>query len=391
VVTDRVRGRIVMLLENNPFPQDVRVRVEAQSLTQAGYRVVVIAPRAPGQPRNELVDGVRVRRFRNVEASGPLGFVGEYLVAAVRLQVAGLHELLAGADVLHLHNPPDCFFPLGRVFRLAGRKVIFDHHDLFPETLAAKFETRVLSAIARWCERRTFRVANHVLATNESYAEVALTRGAKAPDDVTVVRNAPPAEWLRLTNPVRSGGLSSIRLGYLGAVSKQDGVEGLVSVLVDLRDRGIEASLLVVGAGDACEALAVGMQREGLGGSLTITGWTAWERVPELLREVDICVDPAPATPVNDRSTMIKVAEYLALGKPVVAFDLTETRRTAGDAARLVPPGDASAFADAVEELARRPELREQLASLSRQRAAGLTWPHSERALLEAYAKVLPA
>lgn len=385
------KGRIVMLLENNPYPRDVRVRLEAQSLTRAGYRVTVIAPRACDQARCEVIDGVSVRRFRNVEGSSALGFVAEYLIAAMRLQLAGLRELLRGADILHLHNPPDVAFPLGAIFRLARRKVIFDHHDLFPETIEAKFGTRAVSRIARLCERWTFRVANHVLATNDSYAEIALERGAKTRREVTVVRNAPPAEWLMFPSMVRPGQLTSVRLGYLGAVSNQDGLEGLVPVLVDLRGRGIDASLLVVGDGDACQALQARMQHEGLSDRLTITGWTAWERVPELLGDVDLCIDPAPPTPVNDRSTMIKIAEYLALGKPVVAFDLTETRRTAADAAMLVARGDAVAFADTIEALARHPEQRERLARLARQRAAMLTWPHSERALLKAYATLLLA
>jgi len=387
---DRREGaRIVMLLENNPYPQDVRVRLEALSLNSAGYRVTVVAPRAPGQARLESLEGIAVRRFHSIEGKGLLGFLGEYSVAAVRLQMAGLRELLGGADVLHLHNPPDVFFMLGAIFRAAGRKVVFDHHDLFPETLEIKFGGRLLGRLARAFEKATFRVANHVLASNESYAEIAQARGRKRPQEVTVVRNGPPADWLTLRSVQRPGVLQSIRLGYVGAVSHQDGVEELVPVLSRLQERGIEAHLMVIGDGDARQTLEVDMRRHGLSPRLTITGWTPWERVPELLGEVDVCVDPAPATAVNERSTMIKIAEYLALGKPVVAFDLLETRRTAGDAAILVPPGDPAGLADAIEALARQPGRRTELARLARVRAATLIWRHSERALLSAYETVL--
>jgi glycosyltransferase involved in cell wall biosynthesis len=385
----RTTSRVVMLLENNPYPQDVRVRLEAQSLTRAGYRVTVIAPRAAGQTRRESIAGVRVRRFHTVEGQGVGGFLAEYLLAAVRLNLAGLRDLLTGAEVLHLHNPPDVFFPLGAAFRLAGRKVVFDHHDLFPETLEVKLGLAGLGRLARACERATYRVANHVLATNESYAEIARTRGGKGSQEVTVVRNGPPEEWLDLSIVSRPGPLNRIQLGYVGAVSRQDGVEGLVPVLARLRESEIEANLLVIGDGDARAALEAGMRRHGLSDRLTITGWTPWERVPELLADADICVDPAPATLVNHRSTMIKIAEYLALGKPVVAFDLLESRRTAGEAAVFVPPGDSGAFADAVAALARDPSRRSELGRLARERAGRLTWPHSERALLRAYERLL--
>jgi glycosyltransferase involved in cell wall biosynthesis/SAM-dependent methyltransferase len=385
MVARRSTSRVVMLLENNPYPQDVRVRLEAESLARAGYDVVVIAPSAPRQPAHELVEGVEVRRFSNVEARGVLGFLLEYVIAAVRLQVAALRELLRGAKVLHLHNPPDVLFPAGALFRLAGRKVIFDHHDLFPETVDTKFGSRLLSRLAMGCERATFRVANHVLATNQSYADLALTRGHKTADEVTIVRNGPPEQWLHLPTENRSGQLKCVQLGYLGAISSQDGVEGLAHVLELLAARGIDARLLVVGEGDGRTALEHEIHRRGLGEKLTITGWVAWDQVPEILAEADIYVDPAPATEVNNRSTMVKIAEYLALARPVVAFDLLETRRTADGAAVLVTPGDQEAFAAAIDRLANDGAERERLAPLGRLRAVELSWANSERALLGAY------
>jgi glycosyltransferase involved in cell wall biosynthesis len=382
---------ILMLLENNPYPQDVRVRAEAESLAGAGYRVQVIAPRDPGQLRREGVNGVDVRRFRGYEAigDGPQRFFREFAVAAVALHLAASRGLLQGARVLHLHNPPDIFFPAGALFRLFGRKVIFDHHDLFPETVEAKFGAGLAAKLASFGERLTFAVANHVICTNESYAEIAKLRGRKSNENVTVVRNAPPKAWAELPVVVRDGSLSSIRLGYLGAMSTQDGVDALGAILEGVRRRGLAPSLTVVGDGDARPALEVQLSGAGLLDQATITGWVPLEDVPSLLEPADVCLDPAPATPVNDRSTMIKIAEYLALGKPVVAYDLLETRRTAADAAMLVPPGDVNGFVEAIIGLARDASLRERLAEAGRERAIELTWPHSERALLATYAYVL--
>jgi glycosyltransferase involved in cell wall biosynthesis len=341
VIRKRSDGiRVVMLLENNPYPRDVRVRLEAESLAHAKYRVTVIAPRARGEQAREIVRGVEVRRFGTVEGRRLPGFLMEYLVAAIRLQMAAVLELLRGTELLHLHNPPDIFFGVGALFRFAGRKVVFDHHDLFPEVLEAKLRSAALARLALICERLTFAVANHVLSTNESYAEIACARGGKDADAVTVVRNGPPEDWTRSAHEIRSGRLRSVSLAYVGAISTQDGVEMLAPVLARVRARGLDPVLTVVGDGDARGKLEAALLRHGVADCVTITGWVPYEQVPALLAGVDVCLDPAPASPVNERSTMIKVAEYLALGKPAVAFDLLETRRTAADAAVLIDAGD---------------------------------------------------
>jgi glycosyltransferase involved in cell wall biosynthesis len=377
---------ITMLLENNPYPKDVRVRAEAQSLVRAGHRVTVVAPRGPNQPRRESICGVDVRRFRVPTARGGSapGFLLEYLVATISLHAEAARALLRRATVLHIHNPPDVLFAAGAIFRLAGRKVIFDHHDLFPETIEVKFGPGIAARVAALAERLTFAVATHVIVTNTSYAEVAQRRGGKAADEVTIVRNAPPAEWTRLPVRVPDGRLDKVRLAYLGTVASQDGVDGLVPVLAKLRGK-LDVELTIIGDGDVRSALVRDFAERGLADQVSWTGWVDAERVPELLANADICVDPAPATDVNQRSTMIKIAEYLALGKPIVAYRLLETTRTAADAACLVTPGDVDAFADAIIQLARDPELRRSMANAARCRAEQLTWEHSEQALLSAY------
>lgn len=381
-----------MLLENNPYPQDVRVRSEAESLVRAGHEVTVIAPRVGAQPRAEGVNGVRVVRFGLIDGStrGAAGFVLEYTMAAVALHREAIRALLHGATVLHIHNPPDVFFLAGVMYRLAGRAVIFDHHDLFPETIAVKLGSRAAAWLAEIAERLTLRVANHVIVTNESYAEVARREGGKRLADITVVRNGPPAAWTRVPLHPRGGPLDEVELVYLGAISAQDGIEGLAPILARLtRGSGsVGARLTIVGDGDARPALTRAFAEHGVLDRVQFAGRVAAARVPEFLQAADICVDPAPATDVNARSTMTKIAEYLALGKPVVAYDLLETRRTAADSALLVAPGDIAAFADAIARIAQDPVLRHDLESRARSRAASLTWEHSERALLAVYERL---
>jgi glycosyltransferase involved in cell wall biosynthesis len=384
-----------MLLENNPYPQDPRVRLEAESLVAAGHSVEVIAPRSRGQRARECVNGVQARRFLAVNwpHGGAPAMLLEYAVAWFALHAAAVRALVRGSTVLHLHNPPDILFMAGAMFRLARRRVVFDHHDLSPELVAVKFGPGLLFGVARVTERLTFAVANHVLAANESHAEIARGRGHMRPVDVTVVRNGPPVSWTRLPVRVRNGGLAPVRLAYVGAVAEQDGLDGIAEVLACLRDRtpALEAILTVIGDGDARAAFEAALERWGVTANVTMTGWVPADRVPVLLQEADICVDPAPATALNERSTMIKLMEYLALGKPVVAYDLLETRRTVGDAALLVQPGDVQAFADRIAVLAEDPELRSTLAHRARERARGLTWEQSESALLAAYASLAAA
>ena len=232
------RPWVVMLLENNPYPQDVRVREEARSLSSAGYRVTVICPRDGSQARREVLDGVEVRRFRlRVAGGGIAAFMLEFFVASIVLQLAALRALAGGAAVIHLHNPPDTLFAAGRVARLLGRQVVFDHHDLAPELVATHGGPKPAVALARWCERRTYRVASLVLATNASLADIARTRGSKRAEEVVVVRNGPRAATVSAGAAIRPGPLSDPHLVYVGALAPQDDARDLAAVVAALRDR----------------------------------------------------------------------------------------------------------------------------------------------------------
>lgn len=381
------RPRVVMLLENQPYPRDVRVRLEAESLGRAGYEVRVIAPRAAGQPRRETIAGVGVRRYRlPMGGRGALGYLFEYLVAHVQLFARAVAELLAGADVVHLHNPPDTLFPVALLARALGRRAVFDQHDLFPELLAERLGSARLTPLAVAVQRAAARAASLVLVTNESQRELLLARSGREPDSVMVVRNGPPRTTLAApARAARDGALAEPRLVYLGELAPQDGVSLLPELL--RAEPLARARLTVVGDGP----LRPELEREvtaspDLAQRVRFTGYVDHGRVPQLLAEADVAIDPAAATPFNDVSTMTKIAEYLAAGLPVVAFDLTETRRTGGDAALYARDGDLDGFARAVAELAADPERRCAIARAARARAEALVWEHSEQELIRAYA-----
>ncbi len=377
-----------MLLENNPYPLDVRVRSEAESLARAGYAVVVCAPRDPGQARRERIGGVDVRRYRLPETPARAwGFLVEYGIASLQLHLAAVRELLRGARVVHLHNPPETLFPAAFLARALGRRVVFDHHDLTPELFAAKFGRSPVVAVLKTFERLTMKAASHVVAANESHREVALTRGGKQPGDVTVVRNGPPASALSVPAKPRDGVLGNPRLAFLGSMESQDGVDMLPELMRRLAsDHGLaEARLVMIGAGSRRADLERAFAEAGVADRVRFTGQVPHDQVPALLADADICLDPAPCTELNHSSTMIKIAEYMAAARPVVAFPLRETQSTAGDVLVYAAADDVASFAAAVAGLAADPAARSSRGAAGRERAQALTWEHSERALLEAY------
>lgn len=383
--------RVVMLLENNPYPADVRVRMEAESLAAAGYGVVVLAPRARREPRSECVRGVHVRRYGLPDfGTSKAGFIAEYLWANLQLQARALIELVRGARVLHLHNPPDTLFPVAFVARALGRRVVFDHHDLAPELFAERFGGSAVVAVLRLMERATFLAANVVLAPNESHRDIAVARGCMRPDAVTVVRNGPSVDTLTRAS-TREGALREPHLVFLGEMGPQDGVHQIPALMAALGNgRGLAgARLTMIGDGSERATVEEALAAQGDSSRVRFTGRVPHEAVPELLAEADICIDPAPPGPLNDRSTMVKVAEYMAAGKPIVAYPLIETQRTAGPAALYAEGERADDFADQVARLAGDAELRRTVALAASERVHKLTWEHSEGALLDSYARLL--
>jgi len=377
-----------MLLENCSYPRDVRVSREARALVAAGHEVTVIAPRAAGESRRETIDGVAVRRFRvPIQGVTARGTALEYAVAIPALHLAALRALARGLTVLHLHNPPDLLFGAGLAARLLRRAVVYDQHDLFPELVAHKLGPGRAVRLAAAAERASFAVCTHVLAANESQAEVARIRGRVPAERVTVVRNGPPRATIVAGPAGRSGPLRDPELIYVGLLASQDGADALAGVLARVRRRRQtpDARLVVVGDGEERATLEAALRAEGVAHCATLTGWVSADEVRRRLAAADICVDPSPATALNERSTMIKIGEYLAAGKPVVAYDLIETRRSAGGAARLVAAGDAEAMADEIARLAGEPAARAKLAGAGLRRAHQVSWEHSVAALLAAY------
>jgi glycosyltransferase involved in cell wall biosynthesis len=384
--------KVLMLLENNPYPQDVRVNLEATTLCAAGYTVTVVAPRGPGQPARERIEGVRIRRFRMPpQAPGAAGIVLEYLVANLALHLRGVAGLLAGARVVHLHNPPDTLFMIALLARRLGRRVVYDQHDISPELFEIKFGPSRIVRVLGWLERRTARSADHTLSVNESLRDLLRERNGLSAGRMSVVRNAPPATMLAAQRSPREGTLSDPRLVFLGSMESQDGVDDLPELVRLLRDEhGLAGvGLVVLGDGGRREAVQLACSAAGVAEHVTFLGRVAHDRVAGYLADADICLEPAPVNEMNHRCSMVKVYEYMAAGRPIVSYPLQEVQALGGDGIVYAPAGDLRAFAACVTRLARDSPARLRYAETLRDRAHRFTWEGtSAPALVAAYASL---
>jgi glycosyltransferase involved in cell wall biosynthesis len=393
------RPRVLMLLGNNPYPADVRVRLEAITLVRAGYDVSVLCPRSPRQERRERIDGVEVYRYRSpVQPRGALGYATEYGTATIAALAFAVRKLLKGGfDVLHAHNPPDTFSLVGTLFKPFGKRFVYDHHDLAPEMYDARFGSGANPFVRRILllfEKLSYRVADHVISTNESYREIAITRGRVKPEDITIVRNGPDLStaFSAAPDPDLRARASTI-LAYVGNMARQDGIDHLLRALRHLvYDLGEASTLCVlIGRGDAQDELRRLADELDLTDHVWFTGFIPRADLLRYVTTADICVDPDPSNPFNDRSSMIKMSEYMALGKPIVAFDLPEHRFTAERAAAYAKPNDDRDFARVIAELSHDPERRAEMGRYGRRRVEEtLAWQHSVPRLLEAYQAVWP-
>jgi len=406
--------RVLMLVENH-FPQDTRVKNEAILLTESGYHVSVIALRKKGQVMTEVVNGVQVYRLPRLELfkktshgnlsragllflklKSSLGYLFEYCYFTAACLVVSFYVFIRrGFDVIHAHNPPDTLFVVALPFKLLGKKFVFDHHDLCPELYRSRYRTGEgfftrLLRVFEWC---SLKLADITIATNESYKRVQMERAKRDPRTIFIVRNGP--DKLRMSQVQPSSRLKAMNkciLCYVGSLNPQDGVDYLLRslryLLNDLKRSDFHC--VIMGTGDSLQDLRDLAGTLQLNGCVELTGFVSDEDLQSNLAAADICVDPDPSSPLNDVSTWIKIMEYMAYAKPIVSFDLKETRFSAGEAATYAKPNGESEFAEMIAHLMEQPELRKKMGTYGRQRVEQeLQWTKVGRNLLTAYQTLL--
>jgi len=387
---------VCIIIENLPVPMDRRVWQEARTLRDAGYRVSVICPKARGFERSrETLDGIEIHRYRIWEASSPLGYFVEYTLALVaQFRLAASVYAHTRFRALQACNPPDTIFLIGLFFKLFGVRFIFDHHDLNPELYEAKFGRRDYGyRLVCWAERLTFRTADVSIATNESYREVARVRGHMREERIFVVRSCPELDRMRRrpAQPELKEGRRFLVV-YLGVMGPQDGLELLLESIDSIVHRSQRQDILfvLIGAGTEVPRLKALAAEKGLDSLVRFPGHISDEEVAAYFSTAEAGVAPDPVTPMNDKSTMNKILEYMAFGLPVVLYDLTEGRRSAAGGALYARPGDPEDFARQILRILDSESLRRELGACGRRRIEeSLNWESEKRSLLEAYATAL--
>ena len=361
-----------MIAENGNFPGDPRVSIEARTLRDWGYAVTVIGPDDKNADSQRAIESITVYRFLYIRSfGGILGYLLEYTSAAIAIFTLTAYVCIAhGFDIVHVANPPDFLVPLISIYKLFGKRIIFDQHDLTPELYAARFShtNALLLRIQTLLERLSYRLADHSIVTNESYRSIALVRGRRVPSDVTIVRNGPDLD--RLATQAADEELRKRAphiIVFAGIVGYQDGLDYLCRALHHLHSTlGRKDFLCVVlGDGDALRDIRALAHQLDLDSSIWFAGWISnrdlyWR----YLASADICVSPEPSNSYNDRSTFVKIMEYMAVGKPIVAFDLPESRFSAGQAALFAAPNNEQEFAAKLKQLMDSPDLRLSRANL---------------------------
>jgi glycosyltransferase involved in cell wall biosynthesis len=389
----RSSASVLLLVENNAYPFDVRVRREALALRGAGLRVFVICPRGKDQAWTESVDGIRVFRFPAPPGgNGLISYLFEFGYATFAMLVLTCWVAVRhGFDVVHAANPPDTLFVIGAVFKLFGKRFVYDHHDLAPETYLSRFKRpaeNVVSRVLRILERASFATADVVIGTNESYKELAIQRGRKRAEHVFVVRNGPPLSFQPVAPDLALAARARYLIGYVGTMGPQDGVDywlrAIQKMVVVLGRRDFLA--VIIGDGDAAPSLRELARELDIEPFVWFTGRISDNDLKTYLSTVHVCVHPDPLNPLNDRSTMNKMMEYMAFGKPTVAFDLREARYSALGAALYARPNDELDFAHKVCRLLDDEAERERMGKLGRERVAKhLAWEYSVPELLRVY------
>src|SRR5579859_2134547 len=391
--------RVLILVENLPSPFDRRVWQEAGALRDAGYTVSIICPTGRGcEAKFEAIDDIHIWRYDlPTEGAGALGYLVEYGAALLWTFLLSLRVLWTrGFDVVHACNPPDLFFLIGGFYKLFGKKFLFDHHDANPELYVAKFGRKdFFYRLMLLLERLTFRTADVSIATNHSYRRIAIERGGMAAERVFVVRSGPSLERLKIQPPVPA--LKRGRkylVGYVGVMGRQEGIDYLLHaasyIVHGLGRRDVQFGLVGGGTSlDEMKALAAELR---ISDYVTFTGRVPDAELLAMLNTADVCVNPDIATDMNDISTMNKIMEYMALGKPIVQFDLAEGRYSAQGASLYAVRNDPLDMGTRIVELLEDPERRKSMGELGRRRVMeDLEWRHEVPKLLAAYDALWPS
>ena len=395
-----MQRKILIIVENLPVPFDTRVWQEATTLVQNGYTVSVICPKGKGyNEEREIIDGVNIfRHDLPIEGSRAFGYLREYSTALKEeTRLAKLIFKEIGFDVIHGCNPPDNIYLVAKKFKKYGVKYVFDHHDICPELFEAKFGRKglvknLLYLSQVYLEKRTFKHCTFSFATNESYKEIAIKRGKMPPDKVIVLRSGPKFERLKIQPPVESIKRGrKYMVGYLGVIGAQEGIEYILEAARYCKEELKRDDIFwgIVGGGNHLDVMKKMCEAMNLNDCVEFTGRVPDDIMLDYLNTADVCVNSDTYNSMNDKSTMNKILEYMALKKPIVQFELREGRYSARDASLYAEQNNAIDLANKIVSLLDDPDKRNEMGEIGYNRIINeLSWEHTSKALLEGYEKL---
>lgn len=387
------KKHVLFIVENSTVPIDPRVSREALTLKGQGYNVSVISPQKGGHIKDyEIMEGIEVYRHPMPhEAHGKLGFIYEYLNAFFwELWLSIKIFCKSPFHYIHAANPPDNIFLIALLFKLFGVKYVFDHHDICPETYLAKFNRKdIFYHLQTIFEKLTFKTADLVISTNESYKKIALERGHKTEEQVFVVRNGPDLSEVEFVPPnkkMKKG--YKYLIAYVGVLGKQEGIENLLNIarhIINEKKR-TDIKFMIVGRGTHRDFLIELSKKMGLEKKVEFTGYIPYLELYEILSTADICINPEFKNSFTDKSTMMKIMDYMVFRKPIVQFDTTEGRVTAGEASLYIAGNSETKFADALIELLKDSDRRKKMGEAGWVRICkDLSWEKQQHNLIAAY------
>ena len=389
--------KVLIIVENLPVPFDTRVWQEATTLTANGYTVSVICPKGKGYTQEEeYLQGVHIfRHDLPAEGNGAVGYAKEYFTALkeeLRLAKKVYKEI--GFDVIHGCNPPDDIYMVAKHFKKYGVKYVFDHHDICPELFEAKFgkTSGLLYKSPLWLEKQTYKHCTFAFVTNESYKKIAIERGMMNPNKVIVLRSGPKLDRMKIQPPVENIKRGKkYMVGYLGVIGQQEGIEFILEAAKYCKETLNRNDIFwgIVGGGPHVAALREMCSKMGLDDCVEFTGRVPDQQLLDYLNTADVCVNSDTYNSMNDKSTMNKILEYMALAKPIVQFELTEGHYSAQEASLYAEQNNAKDMADKIIYLLENPETRKKMGEFGRNRVINeLSWEHTSKALLEGYEKL---
>lgn len=389
--------KVLFIVENLPLPFDRRVWQEANTLKNNGANVFIICPKMKGYSGSlEEIKGIKIfRHYIPKEGNGPIGYLLEYGISLLfELFLSFKIFIKFGFDIIHICNPPDLLFLVTLPYKLLGKKVIFDHHDINPELYVAKYNKKdFFYLLMLKLEYLTFKFADISIATNGSYKKIAIERGKMPETNVTVVRSGPNLDRIKLMEPIEQLKRGKRYLiGYVGVIGAQEGIDHLIDVTeILMREfKRDDFAVTICGSGPALESMIIYTKQKKLESIIEFKGRISDDHLFEILNTCDVCVNPDVWNEMNDKSTMNKIMEYMALCKPIVQYDLSEGRFSAQDASLYAKPNNREDFAAKINLLLDNKDLRERMGKFGRKRVEQkLSWQFEEKNLLKAYSKLL--